>query len=198
MFLIKKSVKVQVENYLNTVMWQPNRLTTYTGWYLWIRIARYPRQNPCWNVSIYKDPNDSLKHVIYAVCIILSCFVKQGPAQFPCLITVAIFLVSIRTSRKDFDRHIPSTLEEPFRTEKTIFPFFSHSMKTIFPFPFTLNMIVVTVFLPILNPMKLHLVHNRKENCHHDHIQCERKWKYSFHSVDFCTDGVVCHLTSWG
>ena len=31
-------------------------------------------------------------------------------------------------------------------------------------------MIVVTVFLSILNQMKFHLVQNRKENCHHDHI----------------------------
>ena len=29
---------------------------------------------------------------------------------------------------------------------------------------------VVTVFLSILNQMGLHLVQNRKENCHHDHI----------------------------
>jgi len=32
------------------------------------------------------------------------------------------------------------------------------------------DMIVVTVFLSILNQMELHLVQNRKENCHHDHI----------------------------
>ena len=31
-------------------------------------------------------------------------------------------------------------------------------------------MIVVTVFLSILNQMEFHLVENRKENCHHDHI----------------------------
>ena len=32
-------------------------------------------------------------------------------------------------------------------------------------------MIVVTVFLSILNQMEIHLLQNRKENCHHDHIQ---------------------------
>ena len=31
-------------------------------------------------------------------------------------------------------------------------------------------MIVVTVLLSILNKMEIHLVQNRKENCHHDHI----------------------------
>ena len=31
-------------------------------------------------------------------------------------------------------------------------------------------MIVVTVFLPIMNQMEFHLVQNRKENCHHNHI----------------------------
>ena len=31
-------------------------------------------------------------------------------------------------------------------------------------------MIVVTVFLTISNQMDFHLVQNRKENCHHDHI----------------------------
>ena len=32
------------------------------------------------------------------------------------------------------------------------------------------DIIVVTVFLLILNQMEFHLVQNRKENCHHDHI----------------------------
>ena len=32
------------------------------------------------------------------------------------------------------------------------------------------DMIVVTIFISILNRMDLHLVQNRKENCHHDHI----------------------------
>ena len=32
------------------------------------------------------------------------------------------------------------------------------------------DMIVVTVFLSISNQMEFHLVQNRKENCHHDHI----------------------------
>ena len=31
-------------------------------------------------------------------------------------------------------------------------------------------MIVGTVFLSILNQMHFHLVQNRKENCHYDHI----------------------------
>ena len=30
--------------------------------------------------------------------------------------------------------------------------------------------IVETVFLSILNQMEIHLVQNRKEDCHHDHI----------------------------
>ena len=32
------------------------------------------------------------------------------------------------------------------------------------------DMIVVTIFFSILNQMQFHLVQNRKENCHHDHI----------------------------
>ena len=32
------------------------------------------------------------------------------------------------------------------------------------------DMIVVTAFLSILNQREFHLVQNRKENCHHDHI----------------------------
>ena len=32
------------------------------------------------------------------------------------------------------------------------------------------DMIVVTGFLSIFNQMDFHLVQNRKENCHHDHI----------------------------
>ena len=32
------------------------------------------------------------------------------------------------------------------------------------------DVIVVTVFLSIMNQMDFHLVQNRKENCHHDHI----------------------------
>ena len=31
-------------------------------------------------------------------------------------------------------------------------------------------MLVVIVFLSILNQMEFHLIQNRKENCHHDHI----------------------------
>ena len=31
-------------------------------------------------------------------------------------------------------------------------------------------MVVVTVFLSILNQIEFHLIQNRKENCHHDHI----------------------------
>ena len=32
------------------------------------------------------------------------------------------------------------------------------------------DMVMVTVFLSILNQMEIHLVQNRKEHCHHDHI----------------------------
>ena len=32
------------------------------------------------------------------------------------------------------------------------------------------DMIVVTAFFSILNQMEIHLVQNRKDNCHHDHI----------------------------
>ena len=38
-------------------------------------------------------------------------------------------------------------------------------------------MIVVTVFLPILNQMEIHLVQNRKDNCHYDHIPFSVKGK---------------------
>ena len=37
-------------------------------------------------------------------------------------------------------------------------------------FHIELDIIVVTVFLSILNQMDFHLVQNRKENYHHDHI----------------------------
>jgi len=38
------------------------------------------------------------------------------------------------------------------------------------------DIIVVTVFLSILNQMEIHLVQNRKEICHHDHIPFNMKW----------------------
>ena len=44
---------------------------------------------------------------------------------------------------------------------------FHYTEKTIFSFPFKLN---GTVLLLILNQIEFHLVQNRKENCHHDHI----------------------------
>ena len=34
---------------------------------------------------------------------------------------------------------------------------------------------MVTVFISILNQMELHLVQNREENCHHDHIPFNMK-----------------------
>ena len=37
------------------------------------------------------------------------------------------------------------------------------------------DMIVVTIFLLILNQIEFHLVQNRKENCHHDHIPFNMK-----------------------
>ena len=53
----------------------------------------------------------------------------------------------------------------------------SYTEKTSIPFPFIFNgeLIVVTVFLSILNQMELHLVQNRKENCHHDHFRLNMK-----------------------
>ena len=36
---------------------------------------------------------------------------------------------------------------------------------------------MVTVFPSILNHMEIHLVQNRKENCHHDHIPFNVKGK---------------------
>ena len=39
------------------------------------------------------------------------------------------------------------------------------------------DMIVVTVCLSILNQMEFHLVQNRKENCHHNHIPFNVKGK---------------------
>ena len=38
------------------------------------------------------------------------------------------------------------------------------------------DMIVVTVFLSLLNQMEFHLVQNREENCHHDHIPLNLNW----------------------
>ena len=37
------------------------------------------------------------------------------------------------------------------------------------------DMVVMTVFHSILNQMKFHLIQNRKENCHHDHIPFNMK-----------------------
>ena len=37
------------------------------------RIPCYPRRNTLWNVSIYKDPNDSLKRVVY----VAECFQRS-------------------------------------------------------------------------------------------------------------------------
>ena len=39
-----------------------------------------------------------------------------------------------------------------------------------YPIHIEWDMIVVTVFLLILNQMGFHMVQNRKENCHYDHI----------------------------
>ena len=39
-----------------------------------------------------------------------------------------------------------------------------------YPIQYEWDMIMVTVFLSIFNQMELHLVQNRKKNCHHDHI----------------------------
>ena len=51
------------------------------------------------------------------------------------------------------------------------------------------DMIVVTVFLPILNQMLFHLVQNLKENCHHDHILFNVKGKgnivFSMHAYQY-------------
>ena len=41
---------------------------------------------------------------------------------------------------------------------------------TFISFHIEWDVIVVTVLLLILNQMEFHLVQNRKENCHHDHI----------------------------
>ena len=47
-----------------------------------------------------------------------------------------------------------------------------YTEKTIFPFPFTLKGYDRGYSFPLnfLNQMEFHLVQNRKENCHHDHI----------------------------
>ena len=44
-----------------------------------------------------------------------------------------------------------------------------------FYFKIERNMIVVTVFISILNQIDFHLVQNRTENCHHDHIPLNLK-----------------------
>ena len=56
-------------------------------------------------------------------------------------------------------------------------------------------MIVVTVFLSILSQMEFHLVQNRKENSHHDHIPFILKGngniKYIFLGVLFFPLGIM-------
>ena len=54
-------------------------------------------------------------------------------------------------------------------------------------------MIVVTVFLSILKQMEFHLVHNRKENCHHDHIPFNLKGNGTI-IFSVCTTGVHIKL----
>ena len=53
------------------------------------------------------------------------------------------------------------------------------------------DMIVVTVFISILNQMVFHLVQNRKENCHHDHIpfnvKGNRNKVFSVHGPEIST-----------
>jgi len=48
----------------------------------------------------------------------------------------------------------------------------TYTEKTICSISFQIewDLIVVSVFLSILNQIEFHLVQNRKENCHHDHI----------------------------
>ena len=44
-----------------------------------------------------------------------------------------------------------------------------------FSFQIEWNVIVVTVFLPILNQMEYHLIQNQEENCRHNRIQFNLK-----------------------
>ena len=50
-----------------------------------------------------------------------------------------------------------------------------------FSFPIEWDMIVVTVFLPILSQMEFNLVQKLSPRSYP--IHCERKWEYSFLSV---------------
>ena len=58
------------------------------------------------------------------------------------------------------------------RNEGISFIVAAYTEKTRYSISFQIewDMIVVLVFLSILNQMEFHLVQNRKENCHHDHI----------------------------
>ena len=57
-------------------------------------------------------------------------------------------------------------------------------------------MVVVTVFLSILNLIEFHLVQNRKENCHKDHIPFNVKGNgnivFSVHAQRLCAS--ILHL----
>ena len=55
-------------------------------------------------------------------------------------------------------------------------------------------MIVVTVFPSILNQMDLHLVQNRKENCHHHHIPFNVKGKGN---IVYSDQPVVKAMEAW-
>ena len=55
------------------------------------------------------------------------------------------------------------------------------------------DMVVVTVFLSILTQMEFHLVQNRKENCHHDHIPFNLKGN---RNIVFSVYTQLYHLSS--
>ena len=60
---------------------------------------------------------------------------------------------------------------------------------------------MVIVFLSILNQIEFHLVHNRKENCHHDHIPFNLKEIGSIGFSEYVrslrADPYVFHLLSF-
>ena len=118
-------------------------------------ITRYPRQNTCWNISIYYDPDDSLK-----------CFVHV--AEYFSMYTVYTRMFCRKKKKLTSILAPPTRASQPISASNSVC---THGEKSVsISFHIEWDMIVVTVFISIENQMEFHLVQNRKENCHHDHI----------------------------
>ena len=99
----------------------------------------------------------------FKLCILLSSYILM------------YFQMYLNNNLADYRCHITFVMCQFSKISRTMLRMsagFSYTEKTIFPFPFKLNGMWSwwQFSLRFFNQMEFHLVHNRKENCHHDHI----------------------------